>query len=352
MRKLLLISSNNIHLWNYYDLIKKYFNEIIVVTNKNEKFRFKYDNIFYIKLSLKNPFLLSKSINELKNIIKLIKPNIIHCHQLNVISLVTILALTKSKLKIPIVATAWGSDILVHPKKNFLFYFMVKYILKNINFLTCDSNELASKAFKIYPIKNIKIANFCSFEENDLYYFDKKENIIFSNRLHKKLYQIDKIIIGFYEFLQRTNESWKLIIAGEGKETEKLKNLVTKLKIEDYVNFTGWLDKESNNNYYKKSKIFISLPKSDATSISLLEAMYYGCIPIVSYLPSNSEWVLDNFNGIIVTKYKSIAETIVTANNMSNEKVEKINRQIILSLASRKSNYNAFTSIYYYLRNV
>jgi glycosyltransferase involved in cell wall biosynthesis len=45
---------------------------------------------------------------------------------------------------------------------------------------------------------------------------------------------------------------------------------------------------------------FFSILTSDALSVSLLEAMAHGCIPIVSDLPDNREWVEDNKNGIIL----------------------------------------------------
>jgi glycosyltransferase involved in cell wall biosynthesis len=45
---------------------------------------------------------------------------------------------------------------------------------------------------------------------------------------------------------------------------------------------------------------YFSLPQSDSVSVSVLEAMAHGCIPLLSDLPANREIVEDRRNGLIV----------------------------------------------------
>jgi glycosyltransferase involved in cell wall biosynthesis len=42
----------------------------------------------------------------------------------------------------------------------------------------------------------------------------------------------------------------------------------------------------------------ISIPKSDGTPVSLLEAMAAGCLPILSDLPVYHDWITDGVNGL------------------------------------------------------
>ncbi len=346
MSKLLLVSSNCVHLWSYFNLINNDFEDILVITNGNKS---NSDETIYVKFSLRNPFYFFSSIIKIKKIIDKYKPDIIHCHQINVVSLVTVIANKISKFKkIPIVATAWGSDILINSNKNILYRCLIKKILNNINFLTTDSLYLAFKArnFIKKTDLNIKIANFgVEFLSPNLTEYNK-ENIVFSNRNHKNLYRIEAIIIGFYNFIKTQNSEWKLIIGGSGEKTDSYKELVHKLKLDKNVIFTGWLDKKTNTNYYIKSKIFISIPESDATSISLLEAMYYGCIPIVSYIPSNMEWIIDGFNGIITENPLYLDKSIIKALNLDFENLRKINRTLIEMKGSKEKNREIFISIY------
>ena len=70
------------------------------------------------------------------------------------------------------------------------------------------------------------------------------------------------------------------------QQIENLKALVEKLEIAERVEFVGWLNKNENYAYYNGGKVFISIPRSDATGISLMEAMSGGCLPVVSNLPA------------------------------------------------------------------
>ena len=42
------------------------------------------------------------------------------------------------------------------------------------------------------------------------------------------------------------------------------------------------------------------VPRSDSVSVSVLEAMGHGCIPLLSDLPANRELVRDGVNGLVV----------------------------------------------------
>jgi glycosyltransferase involved in cell wall biosynthesis len=339
--KLLTVGSNVIHLKNYHNLIREDVSDILFITDRiNEKFA--YDKIKLVPFSIKNPFQIKKSINKIKQIIQNYNPDIIHIHQAGTNAYLALKA--SKKFKIPTIVTAWGGDILDVPDYNFLYKKLTKYVLKNAGYFTSDSLFMASKMQHLaFPdILDITIANFgINIEKKDL----PKENIIFSNRLHKKMYRIDKIIESFKRFItDRKQENWKLVIAGEGDETSKLKQLTTELEIDDKVEFVGWLDKASNNEYYFRSKIFISIPTSDATSISLLEAMAAGCIPVLSNLPANLEWVIDGLNGVIVDNLNN--NFIERALELDYNKVKDINSYIIEKKATKEVNRKKFIDLY------
>ena len=57
--------------------------------------------------------------------------------------------------------------------------------------------------------------------------------------------------------------------------------------------------------------MFISLPESDSVAVSVLEAMAYGCIPLLSDLPANRELVRDGENGVIVAAGGDVSATVL-----------------------------------------
>ncbi|MBP6090176.1 MAG: glycosyltransferase family 4 protein [Crocinitomicaceae bacterium] len=337
MRKLLLISSNTIHTYKYLQLIEDYFDEVLLITNEKSNV-YDYPTV-ELNFNLKIKTLFS-TVKEIKKQIELFQPSIIHIHQANSYAFFALLACRKSF--IPTVLTAWGSDVLLLPKSNLLLKKMVQFNLRNAYFLTSDSIYMAQEMEKIAPLKNrIIIANF-GIDVTPI--SCEKENIIYSNRLHKKLYRVDKIIEAFSLFYTNNNSDWKLVIAATGTETEKLKIKVAELNLDHAIEFVGWIQKEDNEQWYSKAKIWVSIPESDATSISLLEAMACGCIPVVSDLPANREWIQSGRNGIVVENLDSdfLSEALL----LNQSEAIELNQKRIEQDGTKEANRTKFTELY------
>jgi glycosyltransferase involved in cell wall biosynthesis len=243
-----------------------------------------------------------------------------------------------------VILTAWGSDVLLLPREGFLKRKMVGYVLQHADAFTSDSEYMAGEMRKMMrdDRKEILVANFGI---NVPVTGGEKENVIYSNRLHKKLYRIDKVIEGFHRFVKGgAVGDWKLVIAGSGEETGNLRGLVSGLDLDGQVLFAGWLGRDENAKYYARARVFVSIPESDATAISLLEAMASGCIPIVSDLPANREWVTDKMNGIVVRDLsENFFEGVL---KMDREKIAVINRDIIAERGTKEGNRKKFIGLY------
>jgi len=340
MSKLLLIGSGSVHTYNYYKLIDGFFDEIQLIT---DVVRPEFGSITPVKgdFSIRNPIKAWQNYKFIKKQNKQFNPDIIHVHQANSTSFLSLKATQKTG--IPVIVTAWGSDVLIAPEQSKLINRMVIYNLKNADYLTADSKNVVNKIIdRVGKTKNeILIANF---GVDDFYKNVPKENIIYSNRLHNKLYRIDDVIKAFSRFIKDNKEKWKLVIAGEGSYTDNLIALAKELKISDTVEFVGWLDKEENYNYYNRAKIFVSIPESDATAISLLEAMSAGCFPVVSDLPANREWITDGQNGIIV---KDLNENFLhKAVMIDMQKAVAINQELIRKHGTKEVNRKKFVELY------
>ena len=338
MRKLLLISSNTIHTYKYLQLVENYFDEVLLITNEKSTI-YDYPTVeLSFNLKIKNLF---STVRGIKKQITSFQPSIIHIHQANSFAFYALLASRKSS--IPTVLTAWGSDVLLLPNRNVLLKKMVQFNLRNADFLTSDSTYMEQEMEKLATLKNkILVANFgidvtpanCP-----------KENIVYSNRLHKKLYRVDKIIEAFARFKQnKERKDWRLVVAATGTETENLKDKANKLGLTDDVEFVGWIQKEDNEQWYSKAKIWVSIPESDATSISLLEAMACGSIPVVSDLPSNREWIESGINGIVVEELDS--DFISEALTMNQSNAIEINKKRIEQDGTKDSNREKFLQLY------
>jgi glycosyltransferase involved in cell wall biosynthesis len=166
--------------------------------------------------------------------------------------------------------------------------------------------------------------------------------VIFSNRLHNELYRIPQIV-EYFKVFQKECPDWKLVIGGSGRITASLVKQVEELKLTDAVEFVGWLSKEENAHYYGIASIYITIPESDGTSVSLLEAMSAGCVPVVSDLPANKAWIQDQMNGVIEKKNSN---PLLEAISLSMEEAIIQNQDKVRKLASRQACVNQFIQLY------
>jgi glycosyltransferase involved in cell wall biosynthesis len=287
-----------------------------------------------------------RSINPLKffgyfaivrRVIDQVQPTVIHVHQVNRMAyIVTKLA---QKMGIPVVTTAWGSDVLIMPKKNRLYSFMVRQTISRSIFVTADAQNMitAMQSMVNTPSKYVWLQYGIEPIQGV-----EKAPIIYSNRLHKPLYRISTIINYFAAFHEKHPE-WQLHIGASGSETPHLKKLVEDLKLENHVVFLGWLDEALNRSMYEKSSMFVSIPSSDGTSVSLLEAMSAGCIPVVSDLPANKEWIENGKNGIVEVQGQNPFESALL---LVAADAQKENLELIEQKATRKAAIANFEALY------
>ena len=90
-----------------------------------------------------------------------------------------------------------------------------------------------------------------------------------------------------------------LTIAGEGSQRGELEALCRALGIAERVAFTGRLEPERLSRRLSESRVYVSASPAEGASVSLLEALACGCLPIVTDIPANREWVAHGDNGLL-----------------------------------------------------
>lgn len=321
--KVLLVGPEGPHLKAHLELIEPCTGEIRVVTN-----RMGFDNhqceVVITDFSLKSATNWRNTPRFIRKQIEDFKPDVIHVHQANSYAFYTHLA--NRKTTIPVVLTLWGSDVLVLPQRGALYKAMVRFNLRHAHRLTADAQYLADRASALAQ-RTLPVL-ICNFGVNPSAVTRTKEPVIYSNRNHEALYRIDAVIEQFKRFsADAQGEGWRLVIAGRGSQTERLKQQVVDARLSEKVEFVGFLSRDENEQWYARASLFASLPTSDATAISLLEAMYHGCIPVVSDLPANREWITAGQNGVIVTDLTTNAFS--QALQLDAESLAKRNRALI-----------------------
>ncbi len=269
-----------------------------------------------------NNFLLIKAYLRLKKLFATIDPDVIHAHYITSYGFLSAICKTKrSKL----ILSAWGTDILVASEDYLLKRWIVVFALKRARLITSDSYYMSQKISTLNKKARILTFPFGLAAIPDVKLHDKVPMLFFSNRALSHNYRIDKVLEFFAE-IQKAFPNARLIIANDGNKFHELNKLAEQLGIRLFVDFVGYLTEPVQNHYYSQAQFYFSLPESDATSVSLLEAMAHGCVPIVSDIPANREWIEHGKNGIIAGSNTNLVQEI---KKIDTQKVFNYNRTII-----------------------
>lgn len=123
---------------------------------------------------------------------------------------------------------------------------------------------------------------------------------------------------GIYDLLEVWPEVVKavpyarLLIGGNG-EVEKAKETVEKLKIQDSVEFLGWVDGESKLDYLKHMDAFALPSYNEGLPMSVLEAMSYQKPVVTTNVGGIPELLKNGVNGIMIEagNQKALTEALV-----------------------------------------
>ena len=130
---------------------------------------------------------------------------------------------------------------------------------------------------------------------------EKKPFILYTGRVHP-----EKGLHILIEALSTLQKGWKLIIVGphsfsEGGGGEKYMQELKKLAQQIDVIFTGPVNNDGKlNEYYKQASIFVYpsvAEKGETFGLAPLEAMAWGCVPVVSDLLCFQDFILPDKNG-------------------------------------------------------
>lgn len=334
-RKILIIGPSSTHVDRFIGLVIPFYDDVVFIGETDLETSHAIRQ-YRINFRSMNPFAMVAASKRLKKIIAAENPDHVHIQQVNRVAFIASRVLNAARRKF--VATAWGSDVLLIPKQNKFYRWMTRKVLNRAAYITADSTDMIQAIEELAPQKPIELVLFGI----DPIVSVPKEKLVYSNRALFPLYNIEGVIDEFIAFHQ-TSPDWRLVIAGTGPSAVHLKQKVEQAGFSNSIEFCGWLNQEQNDAYYKKASIYISLPLSDGTSVSLLEAMSAGCIPVVADLPVSHEWISDKENGVIK---KANENALIVAKNLNQQEVAQQNEKIIAARATKKIAGNKFHQIY------
>ncbi|MBU6258865.1 MAG: glycosyltransferase [Burkholderiales bacterium] len=219
----------------------------------------------------------------------------LHAHYLSSHGTLAWLALRLYGLRGRLVASAWGSDILVAPQRSAPLRWVTSRVLRASALTTSDSQVMAER-MRALGAAEVMVFPF-GLEALPPAPAAKDDTLFYANRGLEPIYRPERVL---RQFAALAGATGRLVVANDGSLRPAVERQARELGLADRIACVGRLGADEQARWYARARWYLSLPASDSVSVSVLEAMAQGCLPVVSDLPANRELVRDGDNGLIV----------------------------------------------------
>jgi glycosyltransferase involved in cell wall biosynthesis len=291
-----------------------------------------------------------KFVKLLKNAIKKFNPDVLHAHYATSYGLIGALSGFH-----PFVISAWGTDVMKFPQKNFINKFILKYNLQKADVICATSNTIkeylipvTNKDICVIPF-GVDTSLFCKKEVTSL--FDKNSFVIGCIKALESLYNIDILINAFSILkLKYKEKSLKLLIIGVGSQENDLKQLVKQLNLTDDVVFTGRIAFSEVSNYFNMIDVLANLSDYESFGVSVIEAM--ACEkPVIATNTGGLKEIIENDNFGSLVEIGNFKQTKIEIekyllNSDLKHKIGKAAREKIINKYNWNNNVKQMIDVY------
>lgn len=193
----------------------------------------------------------------------------------------------------PLSVAAWGSDLLLAGRRDSLQRARARFVLRAASLVIADANNLADAAIALGARRatvrsipwGVDRARFAPAA-------GREPGLLLSTRMHEDVYDIPTILRGVARVMAQRSDTF-LAIAGDGSLRGALEREAAAQLPAGRFRFLGRLTPAELAGWLGRAEVYLSASLSDSTSLSLLEAMAAGALPVVSDIEGNREWVAD-----------------------------------------------------------
>jgi len=298
-------------------------------------------------------------VHQVRRLIRQIKPDIVDGH---FVTLYGFLAACSGFH--PLIVTAWGSDLLIYPRRNPLFKVAARYALNKADVIVClfpvdvvkehiaelgiDSSKIRTAllgvdAGEFSPMcRDEKIRQALGIEDS--------QPVVISTRALAPIYDVETLVRAIPIVLAEIPRA-AFVVVGTGQLQGYLQKLARGLGVSNSTRFVGWVPRTQLPKYLALADVYVSTSLSDGASNSLLEAMACGLAPVVTDIPANRAWVADGENGFLfpVRDYRALASKIIHVldNTETRRNFGKRSRRIVQERAEEETEMKRLYEIYH-----
>ena len=130
--------------------------------------------------------------------------------------------------------------------------------------------------------------------------FNKAESIRLgiATRLTREQKRCD-LIPQLIRYLEDSCADYVMSIAGDGELSKTICDYIKANNLAERVQLLGYLSKEKMVDFWEMQDIYINISEYEGTSLSMLEAMRGGCVPLVTDVSGVRDYIHDGYSGFI-----------------------------------------------------
>jgi glycosyltransferase involved in cell wall biosynthesis len=192
----------------------------------------------------------------------------------------------------PLSIAAWGSDLLVAGPRNAFQRARARAALSRAQLVIADAMNLARAALALGARRETLRAIPWGIDRARFASGRREPGLILSTRMHEPVYDLPTLLRAAGPLLARRPDAF-LAIAGDGTRRAEIEREAAQHLPPGRFRFLGRLSPVELAAWLGRADVYVSTSLSDSTSLSLLEAMAAGALPVVSDIEGNREWVQD-----------------------------------------------------------
>ncbi len=256
----------------------------------------------------------------LRRILRAVRPDVLHAHQVTGAGW-----LGAGSGYHPLLVTSWGSDLLVSARRSPTQRRLAGLVLRRADYVTCVSQPLAEAAQALgVPASKVEVVHWgvdtevfhpgdasapsvSMTEAQALGSMTAEQSatrgpLVLSIRAVRPIYNPLVIAQAIPTVLARRPDA-RFVVRTYSVDPELLagfQRIIAAAGAAHAVEYLGDLpDDHAIADLYRQAAVVVSVPSSDGTPQSVLEAMACGAAPVVSDLPSLHDWVRHEQEGLV-----------------------------------------------------
>jgi glycosyltransferase involved in cell wall biosynthesis len=221
------------------------------------------------------------------------KMDVIHAHSLPSPGYLG-MKLKESK-GVPLVLTLHGAEINVLSNRP-AFKQINEMVLSKTDRVVCVSKPLVKRTREIFGIKADYIPNGVDTTRFSPQETEKDIDVIFVGmfREEKGLDVLMKALDGMGKKRPKT------MLVGRGPQTQSIREMIKKMGLKKDVSIQGFVRNEKLPQLLNRARVLVLPSRSEGLSLSLLEGMACGVVPVVTDVGGNPTVVRNGKEGVVV----------------------------------------------------